>query len=85
MARIFAAAVLGASFVASSPALADSCGAHCDYWHNYGPYDYSYVSPGLVGYPICDRAGNCAPHLIYTYPGRRTGRITIRTVARPQR
>ena len=41
------------------------------------------IQPGLLGYPICDRQGNCAPHLAYTYPGRRHGRITIRPVIRP--
>ncbi len=76
---------LGLAVLGSGTAWAADCGNVCDYWHNYGPYDYSYVSPGLLGYPICDRAGNCAPHLTYVYPGRRYGRITIRTVVRGAR
>jgi hypothetical protein len=53
----------------------DYCSPHCDYWHYYGPYDYSYIQPGLLGYPVCDRRGYCAPHLVYTHPDWR--RITI--------
>jgi hypothetical protein len=85
MTRILAATVFGLAMLAAGAASAENCGNHCDFWHNYGPYDYSYISPGLLGYPICDRAGNCAPHLAYVYPGRRYGRITIRTVVRGAR
>ena len=64
------------SFVGS--ARAEECRLHCDYWHFYGPYDFSYVSPGLLGYPLCDREGNCSPFLTYVFPGRRHGRVTVR-------
>ena len=52
MARMLTAAILGFSLFGSGVAVAEDCGAHCDYWHNYGPYDYSYIQPGLLGYPI---------------------------------
>ncbi|HEX2652212.1 MAG TPA: hypothetical protein VHN11_00985 [Xanthobacteraceae bacterium] len=59
-------------------AAADQCDPHCDYNHDYGPYKFSYVAPGgvnypfvpgLIGYPLCAPGGNCAPWLLYTYPG----------------
>ena len=68
---------LGLFLLGSDAALAQSCTTHCDYWHYYGPYDFSYVRPGLLGYPICDRQGNCAPHLVYTSPGRSGVTITV--------
>lgn len=55
----------------------DDCAPHCDYQHDYGPYDYSWVAPGLVGFPICDRQGNCSPYLVYRRFGRRWPGITI--------
>jgi len=85
MTGFLATAILGLSLFGSTAARAEDCGAHCDYWHNYGPYDFSYIQPGLLGYPICDRQGNCAPHLAYVYPGRRYGRVTIRPVVRAPR
>jgi hypothetical protein len=85
MTKILPAAVLCLALLGSGAARAEECGEHCDYQHNYGPYDFSYIQPGLLGYPICDREGNCSPHLAYTYPGRRYGRITIRSVSRPAR
>ena len=69
-----------ASFLSS--ARAEECRLHCDYWHYYGPYDFSYVSPGLLGYPLCDRGGNCSPFLTYVFPGRRHGRVTVRPAPR---
>jgi hypothetical protein len=65
-----------------SSVLAEDCAPTCDYHHDYGPYNFSYVRPGLVGYPICDQAGNCLPYLTYVQPGRRYGQITIRPVVR---
>ena len=85
MPRLFAAAIVGFFLFGSGAVSAEDCSPHCDYWHNYGPYDFSYVQPGLLGYPVCDRQGNCAPHLIYTYPGRRYGRITVRPASRATR
>lgn len=63
---------------AAVPAAAEDCGTVCDYWHYYGPYDFTYISPGLFAYPRCDRQGNCSPHLSYFYSNRRYGRITVR-------
>jgi hypothetical protein len=81
-----AAIVASAAFlsVASAGAIAAECTPHCDYIQDYGPYDYTYVRPGLFGYAICDWWGNCSPYRVYAYSGRRTGRITIRSLSRPQ-
>jgi len=84
MLRLFCAAVLAAApaacLLGCGPASAQDCSPHCDYWHYYGPYDFSYISPGLIGYPRCDRQGNCSPYLTYVYPGRRQGRVIVRPV-----
>jgi hypothetical protein len=58
-----AVAALLAGALLTVPATAEDCGRHCDYWHYYAPYDFSYISPGLLGYPRCDREGNCPPNL----------------------
>jgi hypothetical protein len=79
----FIAAIIFCS-VCLAGAEAGDCSHNCDYWHYYGPYDFSYISPGLTGYPRCDRQGNCSPHLIYVYPSYRYGRITVRPVGRPK-
>jgi hypothetical protein len=85
MLRSIAAAALCSVCLGAGPApAADDCSPHCDYWHYYGPYDFSYISPGLVAYPRCDRQGDCSPHLIYVYPNHRYGRITIRPLGRPK-
>jgi hypothetical protein len=69
-------------------ASAGECAPHCDYYHDYGPYDFTYVRPGLYGFPVCDSNGNCSPHLVYTLSGRTQGQVTILTgrhrVRRPQ-
>ena len=80
--KSFAAAILGLSLFGLGNALAEDCSPHCDYWHYYGPYDFSYIQPGLFAYPRCDRQGNCSPYLIYIYSGHRYGRIIIRPVLR---
>ena len=77
MLRILGLAVLGAGLGMSGTALAYDCAPHCDYVHDYGPYDLSWVSPGLVGIPVCDRHGNCSPHLVYRRFGRPWPGITI--------
>jgi hypothetical protein len=77
MKKSFAAGLCVLILFGSRAALAEDCSPHCDFWHYYGPYDFSYIRPGLLGYPICDRQGNCAPHLVYTQPDHRTGRITV--------
>ncbi|MGH6673027.1 MAG: hypothetical protein ACRECV_13775 [Xanthobacteraceae bacterium] len=83
MARIFAGVVLSLTLFASGAAWAADCSPYCDYVHDYGPYDFSYVRPGLFGFPVCDRRGNCAPHLVYTYSGPPRRGITI--VIHPRR
>jgi hypothetical protein len=77
MLRFFATAVLSLLVFGSGASWAEDCSPHCDYWHYYGPYDFSYIRPGLFAYPICDRQGNCSPRLVYTNSGYQHGRITI--------
>jgi hypothetical protein len=57
---------------------AAECFPHCDYSHYYGPFDFTYVQPGLFGYPLCGPRGNCSPQLAYSTSGVRRGRITVR-------
>ena len=86
MPRLFAAAFvasLGILTFGAGGAVAE-CYPHCDYIQDYGPYDYTYIRPGLFGYPICDWRGNCLPHYAYVYSGRGRGQITIRSLS-PQR
>lgn len=71
-------------------ARAAECYPHCDYNHYYGPYDFSYVRPGLYAYPVCDPRGRCAPYLAYYGSGElgvRSGNIIVtfprRTRPRP--
>lgn len=72
------AVALGAFLAGTSIALAaQECSPRCDYTHYYGPYDFSYIRPGLFGYPRCGLQGDCAPDLTYT-TGVRRGRITVR-------
>ena len=77
MLKAFAVANLSLFLLGSGTVFAADCSPHCDYWHYYGPYDFSYIRPGLIGYPICDQRGNCSPHLIYIYSGHQRGRVTI--------
>jgi len=85
MVRRIAAGILYSIGLGIASASAADCSPRCDYWHYYGPYDFSYVSPGLIGYPVCDRQGNCSPSLIYVHPSQPYRRITIRPLghARP--
>jgi hypothetical protein len=62
----------------ASAASAAECYPHCDYNHYYGPYDFSYIRPGLYAYPVCGPRGRCAPHLVYGYSGLRYGTIEVR-------
>jgi hypothetical protein len=69
MPKLVAAILFGAVVLAASPAVAEiDCSPSCDYNHYYGPSDFTYVRPGLYGWPRCDAAGNCSPYLVYTYP-----------------
>jgi hypothetical protein len=56
---------------------AAECYPHCDYNHYYGPSDFSYISPGLYGYPVCGLRGECSPYLIYSKTGPRRGKVVI--------
>lgn len=76
-----ALAILSSVALSSGVASATDCLPHCNYVHDYGPYDFSYIRPGLVGYPICDRRGNCAPYLTYRYTGH--ARPGVRIIIRP--
>jgi hypothetical protein len=66
-----------------SAASAD-CYPYCNYIQDYGPYDYTYIRPGLFAFPICDYRGNCLPHRVYVYSRRPIGQITVRSRSRPQ-
>ena len=76
----FAPAVLALAFfcVGTRPVSAAECFPHCDYTHYYGPFDFTYIQPGLFGYPLCNARGNCSPQLAYSTTGFRRGRITVR-------
>jgi len=80
MPNYFAVAFLAlAFFCVGAPAVsAAECFPHCDYTHYYGPFDFTYIQPGLFGYPRCNAQGNCSPQLAYSATGFRPGRITVR-------
>ncbi len=73
-------ALLTFAAVSPGPARAEQlCYPHCDYTHYYGPFDFTYIQPGLFAWPHCGPQGDCAPHLAYTTGVRRpAGRITVR-------
>jgi hypothetical protein len=79
-----ACAVLGLTLCSAGTVLAAECFPYCDYNHNYGPYDFTYVKPGLWGYATCGPRGNCLPRLSYSVSGRTPrGNIEVRTLRRP--
>ena len=75
---------LAASLLSSVPFLgteteavrAAECYPHCDYNHYYGPSDFSYISPGLYGYPVCGPRGECS-YLVYSKTGFQRGKVVI--------
>ncbi|HXW23738.1 MAG TPA: hypothetical protein VEK73_03240 [Xanthobacteraceae bacterium] len=78
MRTLFAAAVL-VLIAAPCPARAEvDCAPYCDYTHDYGPYDLTYIRPGLYAFPVCGPSGDCSPYALHTYPRYRGVRITIR-------
>jgi len=82
--RLFAALCL--SLCGAGTALAAECFPHCDYVHNHGPYDFTYVRPGLYGYPLCNLRGECLPNLVYSTSGRaRRGNVEVRFISTPHR
>jgi hypothetical protein len=72
MPKVFAAALWGLLVLGCSPAAARiDCTPNCDYVHDYGPYDFTYMRPGLYGFPRCGPSGDCSPYLAYTAPRTR--------------
>lgn len=78
MTRFFVVALLAFFCVGTRTVSAAECYPHCDYTHYYGPFDFTYVQPGLYGYPRCGPRGDCSPHLVYSTSGIRRGQITVR-------
>ena len=74
----FVLAFLAFLCVGTHAASAAECFPYCDYTHYYGPFDFTYVQPGLFGYPLCGPRGNCSALLDYSTSGVRRGRITVR-------
>ena len=86
MPRCFAAALFGLLLLGPAPARAENdCYPYCDFTHDYGLQDFSYVRPGLFLYPRCGPSGECSPLLISAYPRRPIGRIIVRSRAAPRR
>jgi hypothetical protein len=85
MLRWLAAAIVGFVLFAPGRASAQSCYPHCDYVHYYGPRDYTYMRPGLYGYPNCTPRGTCTPFLTYRYSYTRDSYPTLRFTVRPRR
>jgi hypothetical protein len=86
--RLSAAAFAVFVSLGAPPVRAAECYPHCDYNHYYGPHDFTYVQPGLYGYPRCGPLGNCSPYLDYAVSGPRRGpqiyiRFPRRSATRP--
>ncbi len=82
MPKVVAAAICMLVACAGGPAAADvSCAPNCDFFHYYGPYDFTYIRPGLYAYPRCGPDGSCSPHLVYSLPPFR-GHVTVRSLPR---
>ena len=82
MPRLIAAAILLALLPSAALAEVD-CAPNCDFTHYYGPYDYTWVRPGLFLYARCGPSGYCSPYVISSSHYR--GRVTIRRFAQPVR
>src|SRR5213083_2328287 len=82
MLRLFAAVLFAFVFFGCAARAEVECYPHCDYWHDYGPYDFTYIRPGLYGFPRCGPRGDCSPYLVYTYPRYRYD-VTIRARSAP--
>jgi hypothetical protein len=96
MSRLFAAAVvLLVGFWPPAASAQSDCVPYCDFNHDYGPRDFTwvqpggygprqsiYVRPGLFLHPTCGPSGYCSPYLLSSV--RRSGvRVTIRRLGRP--
>jgi hypothetical protein len=77
--RLIAATIAGLLLAGASPAGAQvACAPYCDFTHDYGPYDLTYIRPGLYAYPRCAPSGECSPYPVYSYPRYRGVHITVR-------
>ncbi len=88
MPKLVAAAVcmlIGLALEPAEPAMAEvGCAPYCDFTHYYGPYDFTWVRPGLYAYPRCAPDGSCSPYLVSSWQ-RFRGRVTVRRLPRPLR
>ena len=84
MARLIGAVCLLIG-LALEPAMAEvGCAPYCDFTHFYGPYNFTWVRPGLYAYPLCGPEGSCSPYLVSSSQ-RFRGRVTVRSLGRPLR
>ena len=87
MPKHFVLAILAFFCAGTGAVSAAECFPYCDYTHYYGPFDFTYIQPGLYGHALCGPRGNCSPQLAYSTSGVRRGRITVRfprvTAVRP--
>jgi hypothetical protein len=83
--KVVAAAIASLPVLVPGTASAEvDCAPYCDFIHDYGPQDFTYVRPGLYLYPRCGPSGYCSPYLLSSTQ-RFRGRVTIRSFARPVR
>jgi hypothetical protein len=83
MPRLISAITLLLALVPSTALAQVSCAPNCDFVHDYGPYDFTWVRPGLFLYPYCGPSGYCSPYVISSSHYR--GRVTIHRLAQPIR
>ena len=79
MLRLITATILGWLCFGSGSASAQAagCAPNCAFYHNYGPYDLSYIRPGLVGVPVCDRDGNCQLRIFSYYVNGHPAKLAV--------
>jgi hypothetical protein len=91
-----AAAAVSLLWLAPGAASAQpDCVPYCDFNHDYGPRDFTWVRPGGYGpqqfiqvrpglflHPYCDPSGYCSPYLLSSSQ-RFRGRVTVRSLSRP--
>jgi hypothetical protein len=80
MPRLGAALLLSLLFASSAWAV--ECYPNCDYTHDYGPYDFTYVRPGAYGFPACNVYGECLPRLAYRRGVPYGGYLVVRPLPR---
>ncbi len=67
MLRVLATVLFSLSFVGSTTVWANDCYPHCDWNHDFGPYDFTYKRSDLFAYPIYGPRQECSPYLRYVY------------------